>query len=421
MGKTILTILFIILLFVTPISCAASPTNPNLATPRATIEPSQTLNNIVTSAPSVQVTTSPSLTQKTTPTKQAFQPPNLKPGQYVLYQIDKNNMVNLSALSPYTGKTYPLYDASYLAEFELSPSLNRLAIVNLEQVDLIDLETGINKAIEFKNVCSSAAWSPDGSKLALTCEDVFVVNFPDLNVIQLTKSSSAFDGVAWSPDGNWLAYVNVADPYGKDPRDGIYITNTACLLALNKCEEQTKFFYGLFYQFIDATWSLDSSQLVFLALGNIFGIETESMKINLSIELQHENFYDITGFALSPDESQFAVSNAFTQKISLISSKNGKEIASFPIAGTVVSWAKISWPFASGSVYQITALGDNLNLREMPTTNSKVFTKLKHGDQITILEGPIAANGYTWWKIKTDNAAEGWIVDIPDWYQPVNK
>jgi hypothetical protein len=167
-----------------------------------------------------------------------------------------------------------------------------------------------------------------------------------------------------------------------------------------------------------AKWSLDSSQLIILALGNIYRLDVESMKINLAVELPHENIFDITGLAWSSDESQFAISNEFTRKISIISSKDGKEVVGFPILGTVLSWIEVSWPFARDSVYQITALGDNLNLRELPTTQGKVLTKLRHGDEITILDGPVVANGYTWWKIKTNGDVEGWIVDIPDWYQP---
>ena len=258
-----------------------------------------------------------------------------------MYQTDKLPNANLSALSPYTGETYPLYDVYYPAQFEISPSLKRLAIVQDEQVKLIDLETGLTKTTQFDYVCSSAAWSPDESKLALTCGDVFIINFPDLNIFQLADLSSDFDEISWSPDGKWLAYDNVADPYGDDSYDGIYITDTTCLFSSDTCKEHTKFSHGLFYQFVDATWSLDSSELAFLALGNIYRLDIDDMNINLCIELPHENISDVTGFAWSVDGSQYAISNEITQRIVIISSKDGKEEASFSIAGTVLLWIKV--------------------------------------------------------------------------------
>jgi WD40 repeat protein len=270
---------------------------------------------------------------------------SMESGQYILYQIDKAGKVSLSALSPYTGKIYSLYDANYPVRFELSPSLNRLALVRNKQVELIDLKTGLNKTINFEYVCNDATWSPDESKLAVVCGEVFIISFSDLNIFQLTDlfttHGSEFSEVSWSPDEKWLAYNNVADPYGDDPYDGVYITDTTCLSAPANCKEQTKFFSGLLYQFVSSTWSPDSSKLAFLALASIFVVDIDSMKMDPSIELPYKNIYDFTGLAWSLDGSQFAVSNESTQRISVISSRDGKEAASFPIAGTVLSWITV--------------------------------------------------------------------------------
>ncbi len=415
-------ILLIVLLLVSITSCTnLSPATKSLAASTATLENPN--SSISTSTPLIQVMSPPTSAQEATSTDTSFHYSDLKPGQYIIYQGGKAGEVNLSALSPYTGKIYSLYNIGYLADIVLSPSRHRLAIVKDQQVELIDLEASSTRTINFKNVCNSAAWSPDESRLALVCGEVFIVSFSDLNIFQLTDlfttHRSEFGEVSWSPNGTWLAYNNIADPYGNDPYDGIYVTDTTCLSIPTDCKNQTKFHSGLFYQFVSIAWSPDSSKLAFLALASIFILDIDSMKIDSSIELPYRNVSDFTGLAWSSDGSQFVISNELTKTISVLSSNDGKETSSFPIVGTVLSWIKVDWHFANGDVYQITSLGDNLNLREKPTTNSKILTKLRSGDKITILSGPIVAGGYAYWKVKMEQGVEGWVVDIPDWYQSI--
>jgi hypothetical protein len=77
--------------------------------------------------------------------------------------------------------------------------------------------------------------------------------------------------------------------------------------------------------------------------------------------------------------------------------------------------------FRVGDVYIITQAGDKLNVRDQSTTSGKVLTQLHTGDYIEIVDGPVQANGYTWWKISTcagcENADEGWTVENQDWYE----
>lgn len=61
----------------------------------------------------------------------------------------------------------------------------------------------------------SAAWSPDGAKIAFQrvvacdnyyCErDVFVMNADGSSVTQLTSGPDDHADRAWSPDGSWIA------------------------------------------------------------------------------------------------------------------------------------------------------------------------------------------------------------------------
>ncbi|MEO5952228.1 MAG: SH3 domain-containing protein, partial [Chloroflexia bacterium] len=58
---------------------------------------------------------------------------------------------------------------------------------------------------------------------------------------------------------------------------------------------------------------------------------------------------------------------------------------------------------------QVTA---NVRLRSEASTSGQVLGTLKQGTNGHVIEGPVVANGYTWWKIDsydgTNPAASGW-------------
>lgn len=53
-------------------------------------------------------------------------------------------------------------------------------------------------------------------------------------------------------------------------------------------------------------------------------------------------------------------------------------------------------------------LGAGLNLREQPSTYSKIVGNAKEGSALTVVEGPKEADGYVWWKLKKPDGTEGW-------------
>jgi hypothetical protein len=58
-----------------------------------------------------------------------------------------------------------------------------------------------------------------------------------------------------------------------------------------------------------------------------------------------------------------------------------------------------------------TTEGDTLNVRLAPTTESDIMTRLADGTRVTVMDGPRAAEGFTWWKIRTGAGIEGWVVE----------
>jgi hypothetical protein len=58
-----------------------------------------------------------------------------------------------------------------------------------------------------------------------------------------------------------------------------------------------------------------------------------------------------------------------------------------------------------------TTAGDQLNVRSGPGTQFIVVDKLNSGEIVTLVEGPTAANGLTWWRVRTPRNVEGWTVE----------
>jgi hypothetical protein len=76
--------------------------------------------------------------------------------------------------------------------------------------------------------------------------------------------------------------------------------------------------------------------------------------------------------------------------------------------------------FRIGDVYYITETGDQLNVRTQPSMSGSIVTKLKTGDYLEIVDGPVQAGGYTWWKITTSFYGEGsepigWVRENQEW------
>jgi tetratricopeptide (TPR) repeat protein len=66
-----------------------------------------------------------------------------------------------------------------------------------------------------------------------------------------------------------------------------------------------------------------------------------------------------------------------------------------------------------GAVVHSTA-GDKLNVRADAGKGAAIVAKLADGDRVTVLDGPRAADGYIWWKVRTADGTEGWSVYFAD-------
>lgn len=58
--------------------------------------------------------------------------------------------------------------------------------------------------------------------------------------------------------------------------------------------------------------------------------------------------------------------------------------------------------------------GDPLNVRSGPGRSNPILGRANSGDFVTILQGPVAADGFNWWQIQLGNGLVGWSVDFAD-------
>jgi hypothetical protein len=76
--------------------------------------------------------------------------------------------------------------------------------------------------------------------------------------------------------------------------------------------------------------------------------------------------------------------------------------------------------FRIDDVYLVTEAGDKVNVRETPTISAGVLFQLPTDEYITIIDGPVQADGYTWWKIDAfSDDRKGWVVENQAWYERV--
>lgn len=58
-----------------------------------------------------------------------------------------------------------------------------------------------------------------------------------------------------------------------------------------------------------------------------------------------------------------------------------------------------------------TTEGEILNLREAPTRESEILIYLEDDLELLLLEGPLEAEGFVWWRVRMPDGLEGWAVE----------
>ena len=93
----------------------------------------------------------------------------------------------------------------------------------------------------------------------------------------------------------------------------------------------------------------------------------------------------------------------------------------FPTATTLSSPTPSTLQIG-GNAKIVNIAGSALRSRKQPTLKASTTASFKEGDVVRILEGPVEADGFVWWKIEGDSGS-GWSAqqskDGLVWLQPV--
>ena len=353
-------------------------------------------------------------------------------GQYLVYErsngeenefwvitLDGIYQERLTSALPTDGYVTLYSNASMLA-FITSVYKNDEVIYKLYTYDLMG--NTLKEVITGSN-CTSPSWAPDGTRLAVECNySIVVVSLLDgsRTVLALASEENTvfLHTPVWSPDGEKIAYIRGPRHWIQSSDDGIYITDASCLTDPSTCPDLTR---GPLVAADEAyiapmAWSSDGRYLV-VGDGDSYTQLTLQV-VDTWADTRRTLVENITegGVAWSPDGNWIAYDDM--NSLYLVPAVGGEPVLLMEDAGMVVSWVTI-WNFYVGETLLISPSGGNLTLRDTPTLNGVVLQQLQPGDTVTILSGPVEADGYTWWQMQTGDGTVGWAVNIPEWYAPV--
>ena len=434
-------------------------------TPTSPQNPSPTLVN--TGTPTASASPTSLFTQTITPTSNTTGTPgiasipailSLTGGNYLLYLTHRpssaENKQSIISFSPSSKLNVDLKDDLPLtlsATSRLSGDKTRLAYIDNKTLVILDLNKQTTTQITLDHDCYGLSWSPKGDQLLLACGDIYLFTLTGHTWQPLTTSTKAkeWSAPAWSPDGKWIAYIHPAETMPpvkptatptvsyktktpqptqepiqvKNPLDGLYLVNATCLINIQSCKSFTFFVQAWLYAPSAPSWSPDSIFVAVYDTGTIT-IYNSVGKYQREIDLQELHTRADWAFqpiVWSPDNEWLALSGAQGDAKSMLSLVSIHALTVYNmITGdqpiTLVDWFALP-TLKKGGSYIVSMAGDTWRLHETPSADATITRRLKHNDTFTVIDGPVYAEGYIWWKIREKiEKTEGWAVENPDWF-----
>jgi dipeptidyl aminopeptidase/acylaminoacyl peptidase len=304
----------------------------------------------------------------------------------------------------------------------------------MEDIFIVNLDgTDIKRLTNDKNFKAGLSWSPDGVYIVYAAKnygeesDLFIINADSKIKKQLTKTPQSESNPSWSPDGSKIAYIEWEDN-----------SKGAILSIIDKDGSNKRHLTGIKVGQGSLAWSPDSNQIAFRSFdgcGDIYVVNVDGGKLK---QLTHMpggemdptwssdgNYiaFVASDFVCEQGLDQYSIgdSDFLGQQLYIMKSDGSNVTNISPSYSSDASVYKPQWsPVPSlhiEGVYLLSIAGDNLNLRDSPSLSGNKLTQLRSGDSIEVLGGPSNTDGYYWWKVRTSNGLEGWVVDVVNWYQ----
>ena len=277
----------------------------------------------------------------------------------------------------------------------------------------------------------ATSWSPDGEMIVFSQTtygsggmevDIFSVDVETQIVQQLTDTPGVNEhNPVYSPDGEKIAYTSVRDG---DPKNIWYLMLMDSDGSNPRMIMETPVGGGSF------AWSPNGKQIVFPSADECIDLYVFSLEGGDLQQLTHAPGSE-TSPAWASDGSWIAFTgtdvctsaSALGWEIFFIRpDRSGlTQITNHPQRHPVDPAWSPSTGLRIGQSYAITESGDLLNLRSMPSIAGESLGKLREGEEITVLEGPIEADDYLWWYVQVvDGGGEGWVAEIPGWFVKID-
>lgn len=280
-------LLFLLLLI---LACRITPATVTISTssPSPTSYPnshrSPTPFTISTSP--VPPTATPLPLPTSTPTREALSRFSFLPsGQYVVYSDSREGGMYVISVDGAIHERLTDVDG-----VPISPDGRRIS----DGENIYDLVTNQVSTVVMPEEppCGIRSGSPDGTMLALECQDneVYVLRLQDERLVRLSQCLSeeeAHFAPTWSPDGKWIAYFKTrpAPPERKSEItvSELYLVDSSCIPEPDTCLAKTRGpfqarFFGWFFPY---GWSPDSRYLAIPGedLGTILIVDVYGNKV----------------------------------------------------------------------------------------------------------------------------------------------
>lgn len=393
----------------------------NTRTPSPTSKP--TLTPSITPSPTLQPSTDTS-TPTSPVTKElasywiAFA--NWRPGVQGIDMIraDGSDYKKLTGDNVWDYYTSPAWspDGEWIAYSRSHNDSDQLYILNVKDGSIYTLTSG-------PGYKSSPSWSPDGLRIVYNEShnnqvDIYIINRDGTGRKALAASALGEFSPAWSPDGQMIAYYQQHQA-GEDAKD-IYVMKAdgTKKKRVVGCSTWGSSRYA---------WSPDSQHIVFQSPDDcrLYIIHPDGKgleKLENAPKYAANPVWSPDGKYIAFDTNNINCGHVVDRQIYIIRVGGGEPIQVTSDPGWYAiepAWSPIVG-LQVGKGYIITEAGANLNLRKNPSLQAEVVKKLQKEDPVLILEGPVDADGYTWWRMRTEEGIEGWAVEVAGWYAPVS-
>lgn len=238
---------------------------------------------------------------------------------------------------------------------------------------------------------SHMSFNSDGSLLAsVTGKTVWIWDMVAFKVKVLKSYDASIYSVAFSPDGQWLAL-------------GMYVKDHYLIRLLN---------------ITDASQTRDFTSKVLVDAPNDVSFSPDG-KLLVSA---HNNGTVII-WNVGDGQALHVIENKEGLAWRTVFNKTGTLLATLNFDDGVRIWgigdALVAIPVPvlainAQAVVTLRAKGDVLNVRADASTKSTRLAQLTANTTVTIIDGPKQADDLTWWKIRTANGLEGWVVESVD-------